>query len=317
MSSSSNPDSLFKAIEAGDQPLCERLARENPQWLELKNYHGAPPLIAALDKSHAAIARALVEMGASLEGRDKPGYTALLCAAANCPELVEWMLERGADPRARSIHGHTFLTCAALSPQILPLAFNLLGPDSLEQPCQDGDTPLLVALSWGEEEAARALLSLGANARALNWQGVGAAALSARCDSTALLADLIDAGADPLLPSYQGADPLVAYAKNGNEEACRFLISLGAKGNGLCSNGHGALAHVLFKGKVKLAEAIALAGGCFDRPPEDTSSPLSSLKRRGNETWLDLLPHLERLAEAAEIERELRPASAKVERARL
>jgi hypothetical protein len=99
-----------------------------------------------------------------------------------------------------------------------------------------GQTPLHLAVQWGNKAAIHYLLAAGADPNALDNQLISPlylAALSGRADTTALLA----AGAKDILVAQDGTtqcsgySPLVAAAKKGHVTAVKTLLAAGADPN--------------------------------------------------------------------------------------
>lgn len=253
----------------------------------------------------------LAAAGASIEERDKQGYTPLLLAAMSHPETMLWLLEQGADPEARARGGYTLLMSAAFTPACLELAFAALGPSSLEERANGGVTPLLFAIQDGDEAGALALLALGANPRASDWDGNGAIIACSSCESPDFLETLIKAGADPLAVSHDGVNALLAHARSGRSAQARRLIELGCDPNASCPDGYRPLSHALFRKDIELAEALVKAGARVDfldtRKRNLQESVKSAYGESGADQLKDAIQYLARVAEATDIKKGMAP----------
>ena len=112
-------------------------------------------------------------------------------------------------------------------------------------------TPLIVAAHFGRHEAARALLRLGANANALDYQRYDILTIAAVKNDLEMLKIALDghANARAVTSPYDGT-ALIAAAHRGHVEVVRMLIDAGAP-----------LDHVNNLGWTALLEAVVLGNG--------------------------------------------------------
>jgi ankyrin repeat protein len=89
-------------------------------------------------------------------------------------------------------------------------------------------TPLLVAVWAGNPAVVRLLLESKANARAVDERGRGAFHVMRHIESVSLSAELLRAGADPMLPDRDGKTPAEALSASGlRVELARALAAAG------------------------------------------------------------------------------------------
>lgn len=102
---------LTLALRGGSRQVGEMLLAHPAIQVDQVNPAGETPLMMALLKGHAGMARRLIERGAAI---DRQGWSPLHYAAAG-PDasLVRLLLERGATVDARSPNGSTALMLAA------------------------------------------------------------------------------------------------------------------------------------------------------------------------------------------------------------
>jgi hypothetical protein len=100
----------------------------------------------------------------------------------------------------------------------------------LHEYSRDGYTPLQLACFFGQEEIARYLINKGADVKAISRNSMAVQPLHSAVagDHTAIVAMLLDAGADPNAAQQNGFRPLHAAAQNGNAEIARLLLAHGA-----------------------------------------------------------------------------------------
>ena len=124
-------------------------------------------LFTAAEKGCIDLARRLLEKGASLEARDRMGFSPLSRAAkSGQAEIVAMFLERGAAIDARSIEGSTALFEAAESGR-LPIVQILVEKGAkVDLRGRSGITPLAAAAYMGSEPIVEFLMQKGADPNA-------------------------------------------------------------------------------------------------------------------------------------------------------
>jgi len=142
-------------------------------------------------------ARALLDRGAAIEGRDREGKTALARAAqAGKIKLVTLLLGKGAEINAHSVNGSTplFLAAEADRPPVVQTLLER-GADP-NVPGRSGLTALAAAAYNGSEGTVDLLLKHGANPNAIDEDGKGAMVYAAGRANAPIVARLIDVGVD-------------------------------------------------------------------------------------------------------------------------
>ncbi len=183
-------------------------------------------LIGAARRGDLEMARGLLDADPTLAGAsDQDGQTAMQAAIyGNHPEIVALLRERGAAP--------TIFEAAALGDLAALDAALARNPESVRVYSYDGWTALHLAAHYGQIEAARRLLAAGANISAHSWNGQDSEpihAAAARKGNTAMVALLLDAGAQVNARQHAGFTPLHQAAQNGDAELVTLLLSHGAR----------------------------------------------------------------------------------------
>ena len=255
---------------------------------------GQTPLMWAAGSGHPKIVRLLIERGANPRAHSM-SFTPLLFAARSADiETTEVLLGTGVDVNEAGSGGTTALY-VAISGGNIPYAEFLLerGADPNGGP---GMTALHLVASGGAGdvraehgelggaatlELARRLMTHGAdpNARAIRARGVGTDGATpffwaAKMGDVSLMRLLAQAGADPVLATFDETTPLMSAAGIGSPaeglvpegaalEAVRLCVELGNDVNAVNANGETALHGVAYRGPeggASIAELLMVEG---------------------------------------------------------
>ncbi|MBK8594654.1 MAG: ankyrin repeat domain-containing protein [Holophagales bacterium] len=166
---------LMMACWHGEKEIVEALLAagadvnvQAPDWRETA-------LEKAVSRGHVEIARLLIDKGANLESRNKPGSTALaLASAAGELEMVELLLSKKANPNAEDDSSFMPLRLAVVAgsePVARALVANGAKVDKAATKYNKGETALHMAITQGKPEMVRVLLELKANPNARTVSG--------------------------------------------------------------------------------------------------------------------------------------------------
>ncbi|KAM0895510.1 hypothetical protein ACQ4PT_023779 [Festuca glaucescens] len=191
-------------------------------------------LHAAIDGNLDLLARMAVDLEATTRRGGAGvwstcGPQALRLAAANGRTVVcRYLVEHLAVPvDAPSSSGETPLLLAATSGHTATAAYLLERGADPRTPENDGETPLHWAAYNGDRELAMLLLSRGADVGAANPRGTALHVAAAQAHP-AVVALLLNHGADPNKVANRVFTPLVSSLLGGSLECMKLLIQAGA-----------------------------------------------------------------------------------------
>lgn len=225
-------------------------------------------LFSAADKRCVALARRLLEGGASLQARDRLGATPLSRAAkSGDAQIVELFLERGADIDARDLDGSTALFLAAEAGRRAAVQTLVAHGANVNLPGRSGITPVAAAAFMGDEPLVRLLLDKGADANVVDATGKSAICYAASRGFPAVVRQLLDSHVDP--NRRYGNDLTVlmwaaGYADEAGtedmDEILKLLIDRGARLDDSDNRGRTALMIAAALGHNAVAELLLSRG---------------------------------------------------------
>ena len=138
----------------------------------------------------------------------------------------------------------------------------------------EGQTPLMVAASWGQPDAIRALVEGGADTSLQDEGGDTALHEAARADEVLSLLALLELGADKDPRNKLGATPLHLASHLSNGAACKALIRGGAAVTGaksLMKGGYSPLHAAAANGSTECLQDLLAAGSSLKHSASESS----------------------------------------------
>ncbi|KAK3248559.1 hypothetical protein CYMTET_31089 [Cymbomonas tetramitiformis] len=220
---------------------------------------GQRPLHGAAEGGMVEMLRELVDKGADVDAEDGEGHTALTVALAGGQEAAaRALLEAGAGVNAgtgrRPLHAAAERGTVELVRELLEKSAEVDAED------REGRTALTVALAFGQEAAARALLEAGAGVNA----GTGRRPLHAAAErgTVELVRELLEKSAEVDAEDREGRTALTVALAFGQEAAARALLEAGAGVN--AGTGRRPLHAAAERGTVEMVRELAGKGAEVD-----------------------------------------------------
>jgi len=196
---------------------------------------------------HFEVLQLLLDEGAPVNAATGYGLTALMLACASGRlDVIGLLLDRGANARARTDIGLTPLVMAADKGHASAVRRLLAAAAEPDARYGQGKTPLMSASALAHTGAVEALLEARADVNAVSDEGQCAllyaverglkdglvcpneGAVAAKRDAGATVQALLNAAADPNLPSRAGRTPLHVACTGGSVDMVEMLIAAGA-----------------------------------------------------------------------------------------
>ncbi|HYC09549.1 MAG TPA: quinoprotein dehydrogenase-associated putative ABC transporter substrate-binding protein [Steroidobacteraceae bacterium] len=218
---------LNNAVMADDQKRVAYLLDKKNASVNAQDLQGETPLHHALIQRSPDMVAYLIARGADVNQRDRDGWTPIM-TAAYCDDAadVKVLAAHGADP-------------------------NVVSTQNL--------TPLGIAAQYGKDQAALALVEVGASpGRPIGEAAYTPLMLAAANDAQPLAKALIQKGADVNAHNSGGVTALMMAAANGRIEMAALLVRAGANVKAQTERGDTALSIARAKGDEKM---IKLLGG--------------------------------------------------------
>lgn len=282
---------------AGQTALMWAAAANNPGAIEVLAAHGADlhtrteggldALAFAVRAGRSAAAETLLDAGADVDGTLAGGESVLEVALVNTRwDLANLLLDRGANPNAGNA-GYTALHRIAV---LRAIVRGVVRSDDIPVPIGAVDVMLDLVrkmIAGGLDVNARMTKDALKDQRFINRQDVlvrvGATGflLAAKEADLELMRVLLDAGADPTIPTFDGTTPLMVaaglYSQRGSFErfeergqeddllrAVRMCLELGNDVNATNDLGDSALHGAAYRGAPAVARFLIAHGARLD-----------------------------------------------------
>jgi ankyrin repeat protein len=196
-------DDFYRLIRNDDSAALKTLLSQGVD-INLKDSHGATPLMYAAASGSTEVMKLLIGAGADVNAKNSFGATALLWSAGDIRK-VRLLLDKGAEVNVST---------------------------------KQGRTPLLAAAAYdGGEEVVRLLMSKGADVKAVERFQLTALNLAASANDTGSVRLLLEKGVDPNAKTMPGLTPLMDAASQDNVPMVRLLLAKGANVNAATTSG--------------------------------------------------------------------------------
>jgi len=279
-------------------------------------------LVAAVNRGHSDVVRALVSAGAGINTRLNDGDFALLLACfGGYIDTVNLLLDNGADIETRCSYGRTPLWSAASQGHIGVVELLLARGADVNSTTNDNTSCLLAAMCGGHTDVVRAFISAGADFNTQRDDVDGALVVACYRGYSDIVNSLLDKGVDietryndcctPLciaasqghtgvveLLLVGGADVnsttnntscLVAAVNRGHSDVVRALVSAGAGINTQSNKGDSALGIACYKGYIDIVNFLLGNGVDIERRNNDGYTSLLLAAGQGHINVVELL----------------------------
>ncbi|EGD83049.1 hypothetical protein PTSG_03687 [Salpingoeca rosetta] len=210
------------------QLLCKNLARTAPAELDAKDINDMTPLLWAVTQSKPRHVNVLLKYDIDIQGRDRFGRSAVLCAA----ELED-------------------STCIQLLLETTT--------EHLEDTDDQGRTPLIISVANQRVKSVKQLLFSGANVNAQDESGHTALHWACALGDTKLSTMLLNAGADPHVTDSQGLNCL-HYSMQGEAGIVALLAKEMTSLDDVTRDGQNAFMLGAIAGSLPLLRALLATG---------------------------------------------------------
>jgi quinoprotein dehydrogenase-associated probable ABC transporter substrate-binding protein len=219
-------EELNDAVMADDLVRVRYLLEHKHASVSATDLQGETPLHHALIQQSPTMVAFLIAHGADVNQRDRDGWTPLMHAAyADDADDVKVLIKHGADTNAVS---------------------------------RQNFTPLGIAVQYGKNNAALALIAAGANpGTAVGGASYTPLMLATANDVPALAQALIGKGADVNAVNSGGVTALMIAAADGSADMVEVLLRAGANAHAQTSRGDTALSIARAKGNDKVMQLLA------------------------------------------------------------
>ena len=229
---------LVDALRKGDMWSVLRTAQADPKILNSRGPEGSSPFMYSVLYAETATVTKLLKLGADPNQHNDAGATALMWAARDLG-MTRLLVNHGADVNARSEDHRTALMIASRRPGAVRIVKLLLdkgaNPNPNSKPVGES-SPLIEALTGGDEEIVKLLIDRGADAQATADMGL-TMAVTTKCER----------GLELLAGRMTNKEPFTAALQNiavfGDIKAVRLMLDHGADVNASDPFGRTPLMH--------------------------------------------------------------------------
>ena len=287
---------LHRAAWAGSAEIATMLV-DAGATVDARDGSGVTPFGLAARWGNRAVLDVLLERGADVGHRDDLGKTVLhLAAQYDHAEVCEALIAHGLSPNERDNAGNTPLHSAALLARRRSTTVLLNHGANPNARGYLGWTPLHVAASGAvakdgaDPELCRLLVSRGADVNARTAEGVTPIFHAATQQDSAVVATLLDLGADPRIAQQDGSTVLRAAVLGGSPTVLKMLLDRRTNANERTANMHGALIHLAVDAKSpEMVRLLIDHGAIIQATDQDGRTPLFQAAQMGQTEIVALL----------------------------
>ncbi|MBX7136940.1 MAG: ankyrin repeat domain-containing protein [Oligoflexia bacterium] len=283
-------EKLFEAVQFQDLPAVQALLAKGAKADYQQN--GRPLLGWAAQSGSVEVVEALLRAGANPNTSDSggTGHTPLMRAIdTQQTAIVKALLKGGANPNAKTPDGKTCLSMGAESrkPEIVQALVD--GGADMKAVTPEGDSPALTAAQDGMPESLEILRILGKAGANLNASNAAYTPLvyALEQENTALVTTLLEAGADPNIPTQSGKLPLEAVLDNA--ELVALLLKFKADPNKHSEHNAVPLIEAIQNGNTDSAKTLIENKADLSVTANDGSTLLQLAERNAQSEIADLL----------------------------
>lgn len=283
---------LVDLLHNDDLPSFLRMVEADPALLNARGPEGFSPFMYAVLYTDTITLTKLLKLAADPNKHNDDNATALMWAAGDL-EKTRLLVAHGADVNAKSDDHRTPLMIAARRPGAVKIVKFLLDkgadPNPTTVPVAES-SPLLEALTGGDDAIVRLLIQRGTNAKATADQGLIMAVTTQCAKGLELLAQRITDKKD-----YTSALQQIAFL--GNAKAIRLMLDHGADVNAFDQTGrtplmYAAVSDLLPVDCVKLLIQRGADVHAIDKHQKSGDTGFTALdiaKQNGNTAVVELL----------------------------
>jgi quinoprotein dehydrogenase-associated probable ABC transporter substrate-binding protein len=216
---------LGNAVLADDLVRVAYLLDKKHASIDARDLQGETPLHHALIRRSGPMVKFLLDHGASVTVTDRDGWSPMMTAAwTDDAASVKLLAAHKADPNFAGPGNLTPLAIALeYGKDAAAAALVESGADYTHPMGDAGYTPLMLAVAGHSDAAAKALIDKGADVNASNAGGVTALMIAAADGRPSLVALLVHAGANIAAQSERGDTALSIARAKGHEAVIKLL----------------------------------------------------------------------------------------------
>src|ERR1700728_234042 len=231
---------LNNAVLADDLVRVAYLLDKKHASIDAQDLLGETPLHHAMVRRSEPMIKFLLDHGASVAATDRDGWSPLMTAAwTDDAAAVKLLAAHKADPNFAGPGNLTPLAIALeYGKEAAAVALVENGADYTHPMGDAGYTPLMLAVAGHSESAAKAMIQKGADVNASNAGGVTALMIAAADGQTNLVALLVRSGANVAAQSERGDTALSIARAKGHQAVIKLLDEPQGQGSAASGPGH-------------------------------------------------------------------------------